>query len=301
MRMGLLGALLSAVIAGPALAGKVTIDTATGPATVTANPTRVAVFDIAALDTLTALGVTVAGVPSPVYVDSLQNVAEAAQVVGTLFEPDFEALAVLQPDLIVIGGRSSAQAKALADIAPVIDMTISGGDTVAQAHARIAAFGAIHGKRAEAEALSAELDARLASVRSAVSGKGNALVLLTNGGKISAFGAGSRFGWLHSALGLPEAVPGLDSETHGQSVSFEFVADADPDWLLVVDRGAAVGAGGGAAAATLDNRLIARTKAARNGRIVFLDATTLYIAGGGANAMMRTLGEIASAFGDPDS
>lgn len=300
MRIGLLSAVLSAAIPASVLASDVTIDTANGPATVAANPAKVAVFDIAALDTLSALGVSVAGVPSPVYLQRLQTLTAGSQVVGTLFEPDFEALAILQPDLIVTGGRSSAQGKALADLAPVIDMTISGADTVAQARARIAAFGAIHGKQAEADALTADLDASLALARLAVAGKGNALVLQTSGGKISAFGASSRFGWLHSALGLPEAVPGLGAENHGQAVSFEFVADADPDWLLVIDRGAAVGAGDAAAAATLDNRLIDRTKAARNGRIVYLDAAALYIASGGANAMMQTLGEIASAFGGPD-
>lgn len=300
MRLGLLCAVLSAAIPVSVLAGDVTFDTANGPVTVAANPAKVAVFDIAALDTLTALGVSVAGVPSPVYLQRLETLTAGSQVVGTLFEPDFEALAILQPDLIVTGGRSSAQGNALAGLAPVIDMTISGADTVEQTRSRIAAFGAIHGKQAEAVALTADLDSSLALARSAVAGKGNALVLLTSGGKISAFGASSRFGWLHSELGLPEAVPGLGAENHGQAVSFEFVADADPDWLLVIDRGAAVGAGDAAAAATLDNRLIDRTQAARNGRIVYLDAAALYIASGGANAMMQTLGEIASAFGGTD-
>lgn len=300
MRMSLFGALFAAAFAGPVQAQDVTVQTATGPAEVAANPETVAVFDIAALDTLNAMGVSVAGVPSPVYLEALEDLAAAAQTVGTLFEPDFEELAVMRPDLIVVGNRSSVQTGALERIAPVIDMTIGGENLVEQARARIRAYGAIFSAGDKAEALIGTIDARLDDARSAVAGKGNALILLASGGKISAYGAGSRFGWLHTDLGLPEAVGGLEAENHGQSVSFEFVADADPDWLLVIDRGAAVGAEGEAAAATLDNPLIDRTTAARKGQIVYLDAVPLYIAGGGAGSLMHTLDEVVAAFGDAE-
>lgn len=297
MRTRLLAGLAALTLAAPVLAQDLTVETATGPVQVGANPETLAVFDIAALDTLTALGVPVAGVPNPVYLSSLSEVAARAQAVGTLFEPDFEALAVLQPDLIVVGGRSSEQLGPVSDIAPAIDMTLGGDDLPGQARARIAAYGALFGKEAEAEALTAELDAKVAEAKEAVAGKGSGLILLTNGGKISVYGAGSRFGWLHSEIGLPEAVDGLDAENHGQPVSFEFLAEHDPEWLLVIDRGAAIGAEGEAAAATLDNPLVAKTTAAREGQIVYLDAAPLYIAAGGAGAMMHTLDQIIAAFG----
>ncbi len=301
MRTAIFAGLLGAVIAIPAatsvMAKDVTVDTATGPVAIAANPEKLAVFDVAAIDTLAAMGVAMTGVPAPLYLDSLADIGAGAQVVGTLFEPDFETLAVMQPDLIIVGGRSSAQAAALAPIAPVIDMTIGVEGMADQARARIATYGALFGAKDKADALTAALDAKLAMARAAVKGKGKALIVLTNGGKISAYGAGSRFGWLHSDLALPEAVENLSAETHGQSVSFEFLAETDPDWLLVVDRGAAIGAGAKAAKATLDNPLVARTKAAQAGQIVYLDAAPLYIAGGGAGAMMHTLDEVIAAFG----
>lgn len=298
MRTTLLGSVLGAALALPALAGDVTVETARGAVTVPARPEIVAVFDIAALDTLTALGITVSGVPSQVFLDSLAPVAATSQVVGTLFEPDFEALAVMQPDLIVAGGRSSTQVESLSRIAPTIDMTLWGADLVAQAKAHVATYGAIFDIETEAETLTARLDARINAARQAVANKGNALIVLTNGGKISAYGADSRFGWVHAALGLPEAYEGLESETHGQAISFEFLAATDPDWLLVIDRGAAIGVDGEAAAATLDNPLVARTRAARNGHILYLDAAPLYVAGGGVAAMMQTLDQIIAGFGE---
>ena len=296
----LLAAGLAACLLAPAgaLAEQVTVDTAGGPVDVQSDPGTVAVFDMAALDTLAALGVAVAGAPSPVYLPYLEAAAGGATHVGTLFEPDFEALAVLGPDLIIIGGRSSPQKAALERIAPTIDMTIWGADMVGQARDRLSAYGEIFGRQAEAAELRAALDAKLEDARKVVQGKGDGLIILTNGGKISAYGDDSRYGWLHTALGLPEAYPTVTAHTHGEAVSFEFLAEIDPDWLLVVDRGAAIGAGGNAAAATLDNPLVNGTSAARNGQIVYLDAGPVYIASGGIQSMLGTLDELIAAFGE---
>ena len=279
-----------------ALAQTLTVDTARGDVEVPATPRTIAVFDVPAIDTLEALGVAIAGVPAPLYLPYLDDVAAEAEQVGTLFEPDYETLATMAPDLIIAGGRSSEQVDTLARIAPTIDMTIWGGDMAAQAVARTTAYGTIFDRQDQATALNAAFTDRLAEAREAVAGKGNALILLTNGGKISAYGDDSRFGWLHSATGLPEAYPGVSSQTHGEAVSFEFVADLDPDWILVIDRGTAIGAAGQAAVATLDNPLVQGTTAAQSGRIVHLDAGPIYIAGGGMQSMMHTLDELIAAF-----
>ena len=302
MRPLLLAALFACTSAASALAHDVTVETAAGSTEVPHAPESVVVFDPAAIDTIASLGQPIAGLPSPLYLDGIDAAKASADVVGTLFEPDFEALAVMQPDLIVVGGRSSEQRAPLSQIAPTIDMTIWGEDMVAQARDRIAAYGTLFDKEDEAAALTETLDAKIEEARAAVAGKGDGLILLTNGGKISAYGANSRFGWLHGALDLPEAHPGLSDDTHGQAISFEFIAETDPDWLLVIDRAAAIGADGEAAAATLDNPLVARSTAAQEGQIVYLDAAPLYISGGGASSMMHTLDEIISAFGaDSDS
>lgn len=279
----------------------VQVDRATGPVEVARQPAKTVALDFAALDTLSALGVTVDGRPDftpPAY---LAEALAPISTVGTLFEPDFETLAVMAPDLIIAGGRSQEQVPALADLAPTLDMTITGEDLILQAKQRLDAYGAIYDRQLQAEALKAELDQTIADTSAAVAGKGDALILLTNGGKISTYGSGSRFGWLHSALGLPEAVPGLEAGNHGEAVSFEFVADADPDWLLVIDRGAAVGQEGEAAAATLDNPLIAETTAGKTGQIIYLDAAALYLAGGGIQSVMLTLQQLKDAFSAANS
>lgn len=290
-------AVAALVAAAPALAQTVTIETARGPVEAPAAPEALVVFDVAAMDTLDALGATAAGVPDQVTLDYLQDFAANAEVVGTLFEPDFEAVNALAPDLVIAGGRSAAQVDALAQVAPTVDMTIPGEDLVATALARLDSYGTLLGREAEADALGAGLEAKIEQARAAVEGKGTALVVLTNGPKISAYGAGSRFGWLHTDLGLAQAAEGLSTDAHGEAIGFEFIRDVNPDWLIVIDRAAAIGDEGARAAETLDNALVAETTAWREGQVVYLPAAESYVAGGGVQALSRNLDRIIEAFG----
>lgn len=272
------------------------IETARGPVAIEGVPETIAVFDIAALDTLDRLGIRPAGVPDNLYLPELGHLKSSAEVAGTLFEPDLEALSALDPDLIIVGGRSSPQLDAAAQVAQAIDMTLPGADLVSEAKARISAYGTLFGKEDEAKAAAAELDAAIAEAKAAAGGKGNALILMTNGPKISAYGPGSRFSWIHSALGVEAAVEDIEAATHGEAVSFEFVRKVDPDWLIVVDRAAAIGSGDQNAKATLDNELIAGTKAWKSGQVIYLPSADVYIAAGGAQAMLRIASAITTAF-----
>ncbi|MDQ6433879.1 siderophore ABC transporter substrate-binding protein [Mesorhizobium sp. LHD-90] len=295
-RAGLVLAAMALMTAG-AMAAE--IDTARGKVTVDTPPRRLAVFDIAAIDTLDSLGVKIAGVPEKLYVPELDRLKEGAEAVGTIFDPDLEALSALAPDLIIVGGRSSPQLEAAARVAPTIDMTIQGDDLIAEAKARLAAYGALAGKETEAARLADELDAAVARTRAAAEGKGKALILMTSGPKVTAYGEDSRFGWVHEALDIPPAVTDVEAATHGEAVSFEFIRDANPDWLIVVDRAAAIGSGEANAKATLDNELVAETTAWKNGDVVYLPAADFYIAAGGIGATTRVLETLRAAFSKP--
>lgn len=293
---------LKSVLALPALAlflvqaFATEIETANGPVTVGKTPQTLAVFDIAAVDTLNSLGVKIAGLPDKLYVPELAGLKDGAEIVGTIFEPDLEALSALAPDLIIVGGRSSPQLAATSQIAQSIDMTMNGDDLFAQAKQRLTAYGALVGKPAEAAALASELDEALSSTRAAVKGKGTALILMTSGPKVTAYGKESRFGWLHSALQLTPAVEDVEAATHGEAISFEFLRDANPDWLIVLDRAAAIGSGEQNARATLDNELVAETTAWKKGQVVYMPAADFYIAAGGVQSTKRVLETIRDAF-----
>jgi iron complex transport system substrate-binding protein len=287
-------ALLAIVLTGASNAAD--IATARGPVPIKANPAKIAVFDIAAIDTLDSLGIKIAGLPSNLYLPELAHLKDGSAVVGDIFEPNLEALSELAPDLIIVGGRSSTQIEAAAQIAPTIDMTMDGDDLLQQAKTRLTAYGALFGKQTEAETEAKALDAVVEKAKAAVAGKGKALIVMTNGPKVTAYGPGSRFGWVHSALDLPAAVPDVEAATHGEAVSFEFIRNANPDWLLVLDRAAAIGSEDQNAKATLDNELVAETAAWKKGQVIYLPAGDFYIAAGGVKAMSRVFTAITDAY-----
>lgn len=300
-RRGLLGLLLSFVVAGPAYAatGEIVVRHARGTLTLGRRPDRVVTFDLATLDTLTTLGVPVVGVPKVALPEQLaKRIGPETARVGTLFDPDYEAVAALAPDLIVVALRSAPKFAELAKIAPTIDLSVGTDDPLAEAEANVRTLAAIFGRSAEAEAALAHLDASIASLRARTAKAGRGLVLLTTGGRLSVFGAGSRFGVIHTVFGMAQADDGLRPSIHGQAASFEYVLERNPDWLFVLDRDAAIGAPGASAKALLDNDLIHQTAAGRAGRIVMLDPAAWYLVGDGLAALQTCVDQLDRALAE---
>lgn len=122
-------------------------------------------------------------------------------------------------------------------------------------------LGRIFDKQAAAEALVAKLDTSAAALKAKAATAGNALLVLTTGGKMSTYGAGSRFGILFDEYGVTPADTNIKIGNHGQPASFEYILEKNPDWLFVIDRDAAIGQDKTPAAAFLDNDIIHQTKA----------------------------------------
>lgn len=273
---------------------EVDIQTARGVVKLAQNPSKIAVFDLASLDTLEALGVPVAGSPKKVYVPYLMPMAETANNIGTLFEPNLEALNALKPQLIIISTRTAPKYDELAAIAPTIDMSDSGQDLIGDGMKLLDNFGVLFNKEAEARRLHTEVQNLLAETQAAAKGKGNGLILMVNAGKLSAFGPQSRFGWIHKDVGIAAADTAIQIAPHGQPVSFEYIRKINPDWLFVLDRSAAIGEEGKAAKSVLDNELVRQTKAWQAGHVVYLSAAS-YVAAGGVQQMKTDLSNIKAA------
>lgn len=285
------------VLAAPGHA--LTVTHAQGETEIDGVPQTVLVFDLASLDTLDALGVRVDGVPGGVLPPSLQHYATSDVArIGSVFEPDFEAVAAARPDLIIVGGRSAPKYAELSRIAPTIDLSTDRTDYLASARGNVETLGEIFGKEEEAAEKLAALDSSIERLRAIAPEAGRVIVLLTTGGRMSAHGPGSRFGVIYDDYGLTPAVEGLDTGNHGQAMSNEFILEANPDWIFVVDRDAAIGREGNAARQVLDNELVRQTPAWQNDQIVFLDPVSWYLVGGGLTAMQTSVDQIFQALSD---
>lgn len=278
------------------LAKEVTIPTARGEVTLSAPPAKIAVFDTGSIDTLHALGVKVDGAADVAkLIPYTQSTLANAQKVGTVFEPNLEALNELKPDLIIVGTRTAKKFDDVSSLAKTIDLTDNGDKLIESGLQRIDSFGKLFDKQAEADKLKSEISTLFQQTQAAVKGKGNGLIILVNGGKISAFGSGYRLSWIHNSLGVPMADPSLKAQGHGQPVSFEFIQKLNPDWLFVLDRIAAIGEEGKTAKEVLDNELVHQTKAWKNGQIVYLSSAS-YLAPGGVEQIKTDLTNIKHAF-----
>lgn len=273
---------------------------ASGTTAVPVNPKKVVVLDATTLDNLSALDVQVAGVPtmSTTAKPLPRQLARynSAQKVGTLFEPDYEKIFGLKPDLIIVGGRSQAKYAQLAKIAPTIDMTVDRTRLLDSAKANVTTLGNLFGKQTRARELTTKLDSSIATLKTQAANAGTGLIVLTTGGKMSAYGPGSRFGILHDSFGIKPAVGKLDTSNHGQAISFEFIQKTNPDWLFVIDRDAAIGREGAAAAKFLDNELVRQSTAWKNKQVVYLDGFNWYTLGGaGITAMQENVDQLSKA------
>ncbi|ACS51767.1 ferric anguibactin-binding protein [Bartonella grahamii as4aup] len=285
-------------IANTSTQTNVTINHVSGTTPVPASPQKVVVFDIASLDNMKRLGIkAVIGIPEGKKPSYLQQFDDAKyEKIGTLFEPDYEKIATLQPDLIIISSRTQAKYNDLSKIAPTIDLTVGNENSLADIERNVSILGKIFGKEKEAEAEIAKLNETLAEVRKNTKGKGQGLVLMTSGGKISALGPKSRFDILHSAFGIAPATDKLTVQKHGQLISPEFILETNPDWLLVIDRDAAIGREGQSAAQLLNNELVHRTTASKQNQIIYLDSWSWYRASGGLTGLFETAKQINEAF-----
>ncbi len=291
-------ALVATALASGANAADVAVKHAQGETTVATNPEKIVVFDFATLDNLDRLGVKIIGVPGSIAFPEYLKKYDGADYtkVGTLFEPDYEAVNAAEPDLIIVGGRSAAKYGELAKIAPTIDLTVPAKEFISGTEANIEKLGQIFGKETEAKAEVDKLNSELAALKEKTKGKGKGLMILTSGGKISAYGPGSRFGVLHDSFGVEPAAPDLSVGNHGQPVSSEFILETNPDWLFVLDRDAAIGREGTSAKQLLDNELVRQTNAWKNDQVVYLNAQNWYLVGGGLGALHNTIQQLSAAF-----
>ncbi|TDQ59847.1 iron complex transport system substrate-binding protein [Mesocricetibacter intestinalis] len=280
-----------------AQAGEIQVENFAGRQSVPQNPKRVVVLDFGALDSIRELGakdsvIALAKGRIPEYLSEFAQ--DKYKNAGTLPEPDFEAINALEPDLIIASARQQKVLNRLKEIAPVFYIDNDFSDYYRSFAANVRALGQIFAKEDIARQKLAELDTLVEGLQAQTKGK-NALVTLVNESRISAFGDNSRYALVYQKFGFTPIDPGLSASTHGNSIGFEYIAEKNPDYLLVIDRTAAITEKANNAQKVLDNALIKQTEAAKQNHIVYLNASNWYLAFGGLQSMKIMVDELQSA------
>ena len=269
-----------------------------GEITIPANVSKIAVMDYTSLDTFVALGASdkVIGLPlSSAVPSSLASFKDGKYAdFGAVNNVNLEKLAAAQPQLVISADRLQKQTDALKQIAPTYHYSIDTNNYWQSFHEQTLNLAKIVGKTTEAEQKLQALDAEAAKLSEKTKGK-TALIVLVNNDKLMAFGQHSRFGLIHDKLGFTPADASIKVGTHGQSISYEYIAEKNPDYLFVIDRASAVTGKSGGAQAALNNDIVKQSKAAKENHIVYLDANNWYLMNGGLNAMHEMVAEVGNA------
>ncbi|MFD1361182.1 siderophore ABC transporter substrate-binding protein [Lentibacillus salinarum] len=267
-----------------------------GETDVPKNPEKVVVFDFGILDTLDKLDIDVTGVPKdaiPDYLDKYEsdNYANA----GSLKEPDFDKIAQIDPDLIIISARQASLYDQLADIAPTVHLGVETTRYMESFKENMQTVGNIFAKEDEIDQELQRIDQSIDDLNEKASSiDTNALIILANDDKISAYGPSSRFGLIHDVFGVPAVDEGIEASTHGMNVTFEYVVEQDPEMLYVIDRGAVVGSES-SAQQVVENELVEKTKAYQNDNIEYLNPDYWYLSGGGLASVQEMVSEISKS------
>ena len=83
---------------------------------------------------------------------------------------------------------------------------------------------------------------------------------------------------------------------HGQPISSEFIQQANPGIVYVVDRSAVMERRPVMDAETLGNPLLRHTAAWRNGRVVFADAQAWYVTAASVKSLELMIDDVMQAY-----
>lgn len=273
--------------------------------TVTYDPQRIAILDMASLDILDALGVAEGRIvgSASTSMDYLQKYVTDPAVanLGTIKTADMEAVMAAEPDVIFIGGRLAKSYDALSEIAPVIYLSTSTEKGVIQSvHDNATTIAKLFGVEDRVDAAMADVADRVAKINEVAAGQSAIVGLVTSGG-LNLLGNDGRCSIIGKELGFTNVGVAEDASTstHGNESSFELVLKQNPQWIFILDRDAAINTQGAKLAAEImDNELVNKTQAVQNGHLVIMDHPAVwYTAEGGLTALQIMLSDIEKGVG----
>ena len=261
--------------------------------TVKTNPKKIVVFDLGVADTIRELGFVdhIVGMPLKTLPAYLKDLPSSIQTTGSMVEPDIEAIAALEPDLIIASGRTSKYLDQLKEIAPTVIFSVDQKDYWNSVSKNIRLVASLFGKEAEAKA-EEEIKSLEASIKKIADTNEKSLTLMLNEGKMSAFGADSRFAFLYQSLKFKATDAKIEDSKHGQEMSFETIKEINPDTIIMLNRTLAIGGDNSNADTVLNNALFKDTNAMKNNRVIQLTSDLWYLSGGGLQSTKLMIEDI---------
>lgn len=281
----LFGACSSDSSSGTSSSGSITVSTNKGDVEVPVNPERVVVLDNTSAETVLAMGVTPVAIPKsllrgPQFQAWIDN--PGIKDIGDHSEPKFEVIEDVEPDLIIAGFRFDSYYDDLKKITDATDgatIDIASGDTAlvdgkTKADAMISqteTLGKIFAKEDQAAEIVAQFNTQLDAAKAASNGQ-TVFLAIVNGGKID--NGAARLEPIITPLDVKDVFAGQAGDHHQNSgLTMEAIAQANPQWVIVMDRDAISGEGDvqPAEAVFAAQRAFDNTEFMRQGHVIYLE------------------------------
>ncbi|MBD8029219.1 siderophore ABC transporter substrate-binding protein [Corynebacterium gallinarum] len=232
-----------------AAAEVITIEDNHGTQEIASTETVVAT-DNRAFELLDRWGVELAAAPVALVPFTVTNYKENPEIadLGTHREPNLEALAAAQPDLVINGQRFAQYYDDIVSLAPdatVVELDPRDGEPLDQELIRQAeTLGQIFGEEEDAATLVEDFNKALERAKTAYAEISDQSVMAVNvsGGNIGyiAPSVGRTFGPIFDLVGMTPAleVANASNDHEGDDINVEAIAQANPDIILVMDRDA---------------------------------------------------------------
>lgn len=295
-------ALLSGLVAFGANAEMVEITHAKGTTKLESNPERVVVIGVGALDATVTLGVEPVAISTvSMFPDYLAQYRDYKFIsAGSLSEPNFETIYTQKPDLIIVGSRAAKQYDELAKIAPTIVFAADDSKGYwASTQEQWRNLGKVFEKQDFVEKKIAEIDGQFKAICDYNQQNNvDALTVMSAGGNITAFGVASRFSAIYRDFGFTQTVENINaSSRHGDLVSYEFIREANPSTLLIIDKDKLINKGSSTVERDFENDLVKATNAHKNQRMAYLDINAWYLAISGIQATQKMIDDVKTSIG----
>ncbi|WP_163543435.1 siderophore ABC transporter substrate-binding protein [Occultella kanbiaonis] len=268
-------------------ATSVEVEDNNGTQTINLPLESVVATDNRTFETLSDWGVELSAAAVSLMPDTIAYTQDETIIdLGNHREPDLEAVVAVAPDLIVNGQRFADYHDDFADLAPdavILELDPREGEPFDdELRRQVTVLGEVFGHQDDAAALVADFDAAIARVQAAYSPEDTVMAVNTSGGEIGYIAptVGRTLGPLFDMFGLTPALEVADGtdDHQGDDISVEAIADSDPDWILVMDRDAAVSADDPSyvpgAEIIEGSEALANVTAITEGNIVYMPADT---------------------------
>ncbi|ASE11019.1 siderophore ABC transporter substrate-binding protein [Kocuria rhizophila] len=255
-----------------------------GEQKVTVPPRSVVATDNRVFETLADWEVPLKAAPKRLVPDTISYSHDDSVVdLGSHREPNLEAVAGVDPDLVINGQRFAQHYDAIHKLVP--DATVLQLDPRedqpldSELKRQTSALGEVFGKQEDAGKLAEALDKAEQRAKDAYSGQ-STMGLIVSGGNMGYVvpKTGRTIGPLFEMVGLKPALETKGSDDHqGDDISVEAIAKAKPELLIVMDRDAALKSqkdSTPAAEVIEKSEALKDVPAVKNGNVVYLPADT---------------------------